>query len=33
VRRHGGGVRMASREGVGTRVWLSLPVAGPPAAS
>jgi len=24
---------MASREGVGTRVWLSLPVAGPPAAS
>ena len=33
VRRHGGSVRMASREGVGTRVWLSLPVAGPPAAS
>ena len=30
VRRHGGSVRMASREGVGTRVWLSLPVAGPP---
>ena len=29
VRRHGGSVRMASREGVGTRVWLSLPVAGP----
>ena len=29
VRRHGGNVRMASREGVGTRVWLSLPVAGP----
>ena len=27
--RHGGSVRMASREGVGTRVWLSLPVAGP----
>jgi len=25
----GGSVRMASREGVGTRVWLSLPVAGP----
>lgn len=33
VRRHGGSVRMASREGVGTRVWLSLPVAGPPVAS
>ena len=32
VRRHGGSVRMASREGVGTRVWLSLPVAGPPVA-
>lgn len=29
VRRHGGRARMASREGVGTRVWLSLPVAGP----
>ena len=30
VRRHGGSVRMRpSREGVGTRVWLSLPVAGP----
>ena len=29
VRRHGGSVRMASREGVGTRVWLSLSVAGP----
>ena len=29
VRRHGGNVRMASREGVGTRVRLSLPVAGP----
>ena len=29
VRRHGGSVRLASREGVGTRVWLSLPVAGP----
>jgi len=29
VRRHGGSVRTASREGVGTRVWLSLPVAGP----
>ncbi|WP_143222775.1 sensor histidine kinase [Actinomyces oris] len=33
VRRHGGSVRMASREGVGTRVWLSLPVAGPPDMS
>lgn len=31
VRRHGGSVRMASREGVGTRVWLSLPVVGPQA--
>ena len=30
VQRHGGTVRMASREGVGTRVWLALPVAGPP---
>ncbi|WP_240038223.1 sensor histidine kinase [Actinomyces procaprae] len=30
VDRHGGRVRMASREGVGTRVWLTLPVAGPP---
>ena len=29
VRRHGGRARMASRQGVGTRVWLSLPVAGP----
>jgi len=29
VQRHGGTVRMASREGVGTRVWLALPVAGP----
>lgn len=27
--RHGGSVRMTSREGVGTRVWLTLPVAGP----
>jgi len=26
-------VRMASREGVGTRVWLSLPVAGPVSAT
>lgn len=33
VRRHGGSVRMASREGVGTRVWLSLPVAGPVSAT
>ena len=33
VRRHGGSVRMASREGVGTRVWLSLPVAGPKSAA
>lgn len=33
VGRHGGQVRMASREGVGTRVWLTLPVAGPPAAA
>ena len=33
VRRHGGSVRMASREGVGTRVWLSLPVAGPLSAT
>ena len=32
VRRHGGSVRMASREGVGTRAWLSLPVAGPDSA-
>ena len=30
AQRHGGTVRMASREGVGTRVWLALPVAGPP---
>ncbi|WP_454932663.1 sensor histidine kinase [Actinomyces oricola] len=29
VERHRGRVRMTSREGVGTRVWLSLPVAGP----
>nr|WP_244925164.1 HAMP domain-containing sensor histidine kinase [Actinomyces bowdenii] len=29
VRRHGGRAGMASRQGVGTRVWLSLPVAGP----
>ena len=27
--RHGGSVGMTSREGVGTRVWLVLPVAGP----
>lgn len=27
--RHGGNVGMTSREGVGTRVWLVLPVAGP----
>lgn len=33
VRRHGGSVRMASREGVGTRVWLRLPVAGPPGST
>ncbi|SDN40885.1 two-component system, OmpR family, sensor kinase [Actinomyces ruminicola] len=32
VSRHGGQVRMASREGVGTRVWLTLPVMGPSAA-
>lgn len=31
VDRHGGQVRMASREGVGTRVWLTLPIMGPPA--
>ncbi|RJF44114.1 sensor histidine kinase [Actinomyces sp. 2119] len=30
LRRHGGQARMTSRQGVGTRVWLSLPVAGPP---
>ncbi|MCZ0858054.1 HAMP domain-containing sensor histidine kinase [Actinomyces israelii] len=29
AQRHGGNVGMASREGVGTRVWLVLPVAGP----
>ena len=27
--RHGGSVGMTSREGVGTRVWVVLPVAGP----
>lgn len=27
--RHGGTVGMASREGVGTRVWMTLPVSGP----
>lgn len=32
LRRHGGRARMTSRQGVGTRVWLSLPVAGPPVA-
>ncbi|WP_454925101.1 sensor histidine kinase [Actinomyces gerencseriae] len=29
ARRHGGNAGMTSREGVGTRVWLALPVAGP----
>ncbi|WP_223906550.1 sensor histidine kinase [Actinomyces capricornis] len=29
IRRHRGRAGMASRQGVGTRVWLSLPVAGP----
>ena len=29
AQRHGGTVGMTSREGVGTRVWLVLPVAGP----
>ncbi|MDO4243122.1 MAG: HAMP domain-containing sensor histidine kinase [Actinomyces sp.] len=28
--RHGGTVSLASREGVGTRVWMTLPVSGPP---
>ncbi|WP_103062104.1 sensor histidine kinase [Actinomyces qiguomingii] len=31
--RHGGHVRMTSREGVGTRVWLTLPITGPPRAA
>ncbi|WP_232012104.1 sensor histidine kinase [Actinomyces slackii] len=29
VRRHGGRATMSSKEGVGSRVWVSLPVAGP----
>ena len=29
VRRHEGAVQVTSREGVGTRAWLSVPVAGP----
>ncbi|MDU0347470.1 HAMP domain-containing sensor histidine kinase [Actinomyces sp. MRS3W] len=32
VERHGGAVSMASRQGVGTRIWLTLPVTGPPPA-
>ena len=32
ARRHGGNAGMTSREGVGTRVWLALPVAGPTGA-
>ena len=33
AQRHGGTVGMTSREGVGTRVWLVLPVAGPARAA
>ena len=33
AQRHGGTVGMTSREGVGTRVWLVLPVAGPARAT
>ncbi|MDO4899739.1 sensor histidine kinase KdpD [Actinomyces sp.] len=33
IARHGGHVRMTSREGVGTRVWLTLPITGPPRAA